>query len=302
MTANQLHITSRPDQVRCSSQPMGLRSSLWRIQRRRKPAQITGVHNFCSSHSRRADLGSSCQTRRSRQAANPMADTSIRMDRMATNASEKIRPGFVPVAELKIPAHQPPKSVAAKNPAGRIWSLGTVIRWYGTDQYGRERDGPARLTRVKPVRKIKPKAKQPPSSQAMIWARSQDLASDEASNPAESAQQMALKLTSMETRPSFQPTPPNKKGTVIIGNAASHRVNARRPWTRPLARTMSLALSGVMKRRPSVPSRLSRLRQSAARTGTSAQMEMKSVQLRQPNNSPPRSAGRPKEMVNSRLK
>jgi len=62
--ANQPQVTRRPLQVRCSSQPMGLRSSFRRIQRRKKPSQKTGVQSLRRHTSRRAEAVSSCQERR----------------------------------------------------------------------------------------------------------------------------------------------------------------------------------------------------------------------------------------------
>src|SRR5205085_7549229 len=63
MTPNQAQVINRPLQVRCSSQPIGLRSSFRRIQRRKKSSQMTGVQNVFSNQRCRAEGGSSCQTR-----------------------------------------------------------------------------------------------------------------------------------------------------------------------------------------------------------------------------------------------
>src|SRR5207244_4667151 len=62
-TANQPQVTKLPLQVRCSSQPMGLRSSLRRIQRRKKESQSTGVQNVFNHQSWRREGGCSCQAR-----------------------------------------------------------------------------------------------------------------------------------------------------------------------------------------------------------------------------------------------
>src|SRR5436305_395594 len=64
VTANQPHVTKRPVQVRCCSQPTGFRSSLWRIQRRKNESQRKGVQKTCSHQTCACDGGPSCQTRR----------------------------------------------------------------------------------------------------------------------------------------------------------------------------------------------------------------------------------------------
>src|SRR5436305_15116608 len=63
ITANQPQVTSRPLQVRCSNQPIGLRSSFRSIQRRKKATHTIGVQNVFSHHACAADGGLSCQTR-----------------------------------------------------------------------------------------------------------------------------------------------------------------------------------------------------------------------------------------------
>src|SRR6267154_1092765 len=63
ITANQPQVTSRPLQVRCSNQPIGLRSSFRSIHRRKKATHTMGVQNVFSHHTCAAEGGSSCQTR-----------------------------------------------------------------------------------------------------------------------------------------------------------------------------------------------------------------------------------------------
>ena len=63
-TASQPQVTRRPLQVRCSSQPMGLRSSLRRSHPRKKATPTTGVQKTRCHQSRKAEGGSSCQARR----------------------------------------------------------------------------------------------------------------------------------------------------------------------------------------------------------------------------------------------
>src|SRR5438094_5085024 len=64
MTASQPHVTRRPVHRRCSSQPIGLRSSFQRIQRRNNVSQIIGVQNVDCHQSRALEGGLSCHTRR----------------------------------------------------------------------------------------------------------------------------------------------------------------------------------------------------------------------------------------------
>src|SRR5436309_4188822 len=109
-------------------------------------------------------------------------------------------------------------------------------------------------------------------------ARSHSVLQAEASNPAASAQQIALKLIRAESTASCQPTPPMINGIVTTGNTASHKVTARNPCARLLATTISVALSRVRKSSPRFPSRLSRLRQSAVRKGTRIQIAQKRTQ------------------------
>src|SRR4051794_40974301 len=64
ITASHPQITRRPVQVRCSNQPIGLRSSFRPIQPRKKESQTKGVQNVFSHQSCRGEGGSSCQERR----------------------------------------------------------------------------------------------------------------------------------------------------------------------------------------------------------------------------------------------
>src|SRR5882724_1400265 len=63
ITANQPQVTSRPLQVRCSNQPIGLRSSFRSIQRRKKATHTMGVKNVFSHHIWVIEGGWSCQPR-----------------------------------------------------------------------------------------------------------------------------------------------------------------------------------------------------------------------------------------------
>src|SRR5438093_7160205 len=91
----------------------------------------------------------------------------------------------------------------------------------------------------------------------------QRLLQAEANRPADKAQQIALKLIATESSASIQLTPPSRNGIVSTGSAASQSVSARKPCARHLAVTISVARRRVRNSRPSVPSRRSRLRQSA---------------------------------------
>src|SRR2546430_16378055 len=85
ITANQPHVTNLPVQVRCSSQPTGLRSSVRRIQRRKNETQKIGVQKVASNQSRRAEGGSSCHERRVFAPANQVAINNSASDSSATS-------------------------------------------------------------------------------------------------------------------------------------------------------------------------------------------------------------------------
>src|ERR1043166_6067564 len=123
---------------------------------------------------------------------------------------------------------------------------------------------------------------------ANVIARGQVLERDEASRPAPNARKIELKFTHTDAAASFQLTPPKSIGMAATGSTASHNVRARKPWTSPLAATMSLACSRVRKSSPRVPSRRSRLRQSTVSSGTKIQIAQKSVKWRLPKSRPPR--------------
>src|SRR5271168_1875239 len=91
ITANQPQVTSRPVQLRCSSQPMGLRWSFQRIQRRRKPTQIIGVQNVVCNQICRRDGGSSRQIRRVRAPAANTAAMSTAKERIVSPAMTESR-------------------------------------------------------------------------------------------------------------------------------------------------------------------------------------------------------------------
>src|SRR5678816_3501549 len=76
ITANQDHVTSRPIQVRCCNQPIGLRSSLRRIQRLKKPVITTGVQKVRSVCCTQTGGGSSRQLERICRAETPIATSS----------------------------------------------------------------------------------------------------------------------------------------------------------------------------------------------------------------------------------
>ena len=100
----------------------------------------------------------------------------------------------------------------------------------------------------------------------------------------------------------FPPAEPARRnGMVSTGMTASQSESARKPWTKPLARTMSRALSGVMNSRPMVPSRRSRLMQSAAMSGTISQMERNRAKFSQPNSRPPSLGAKPERKAKKRL-
>jgi hypothetical protein len=64
---------------------------------------------------------------------------------------------------------------------------------------------------------------------------------------------------------------------MMTGSTASHKVNARNACTNPLPTTMRIAVSGVKKSKPSVPSRFSRAMQSALMAGTITQISASNI-------------------------
>src|SRR5262245_42394460 len=125
------------------------------------------------------------------------------------------------------------------------------------------------------------------STTASVIARNHVLLHDEANTPAESDQQSALKLISTDITDSCQVTPPSRNGSVNTGRVATPSVIANNACASPLASTMSRAVKGVRNNRPNVPSRRSRLMQSAAINGTRIQMEQNSVPCMVENKAPP---------------
>ncbi len=138
-----------------------------------------------------------------------------------------------------------------------------------------------------PVLRMKPRQNTKARQPARINARPCTLLCAEATRPAASASRMELKLTSIEYSASLRPNPPVMNGTVTTGSTASHKLNAVKPWASPLASTMSRALSGVRNSSGSVPSRRSRLMQSAVTSGTRTQIATNVPAWRQAKTAPP---------------
>src|SRR5436190_8076051 len=84
ITANHPQVTNLPLQVRCSSQPMGLRSSFRSIQRRKKESQNIGVQKVLCHLSCNCDGGRSCQARLVWPPASTIASISPNSDRAVT--------------------------------------------------------------------------------------------------------------------------------------------------------------------------------------------------------------------------
>src|SRR6266702_3166425 len=89
ITANQPQVTNRPLHVRCSNQPIGLRSSFRSIQRRKKATHTMGVQNVFSHHTCAADGGSSCQTRSVFRPASVIASAKASRERDVTRAMDQ---------------------------------------------------------------------------------------------------------------------------------------------------------------------------------------------------------------------
>src|SRR5580765_6095253 len=68
----------------------------------------------------------------------------------------------------------------------------------------------------------------------------------------------------------------------IVGSTAIHSDTARKPCARAFASTMPRGFNGVKKSRGKVPSRRSRLRQSAVSKGTKIQVAQNRVRCRLP--------------------
>src|SRR5438105_3822690 len=126
---------------------------------------------------------------------------------------------------------------------------------------------------MKQFRKANARAKITANPIAQTNDRSQAFVQEEASTPAATAQQNELKFVEADNTASCQLTPPISNGRASTGRTATHMVRARNPCVSVLARTMLRAVSGVRKSRPKVPSRRSRLIQSAVTRGTNTQME-----------------------------
>src|ERR1039458_7005332 len=155
------------------------------------------------------------------------------------------------------------------------------------------RNQPAPITRIRKKAAARKAAARSARSQALLQA--------EASKPAASAQHIALALTTTDIKASVRLTPPSRKGIVNTGTTASPSVRARNPCAKPLATTMSVPFNGVRNSSPKVPSRRSRLMQSAVNIGTRSHIAQKSVQWRAPNNWRPKPISNPLYAPNSRL-
>src|SRR6266568_932997 len=287
ITASQPQVTSLPLQVRCSSQPTGLRSNFHLTQRRKNDRHRMGVQNAARHQSCRCEGGSSCQTRRVFAPAKRITTTKSTTEMTVTCAiaetnwlveAKRKYIGQFPIALVR----NPKPTINAKSECNH--------HQLETDD---NRISPTAIPNVsrKTVAKIAA-----PSN-----ARSQALLQAEASKPAANAQQIELKFMSTDSATSLRLTPPRRKGTVNTGTTASHRVRARNPWANPLANTMSVAASRVRKSNPKVPSRRSRLMQSAVNKGTRIQIAQNSVKWRLPNNLPPRTGLKPFSKPNSTL-
>src|SRR4051794_33505235 len=87
MMENHPHVTNLPDQVRCSSHPIGLRSSFRLIHRRRKLTAKTGVQKVFSAQTCFLEGGFSCQPRRRGHPASLMLSNNPRKEITVTAPS-----------------------------------------------------------------------------------------------------------------------------------------------------------------------------------------------------------------------
>src|SRR6266568_2550976 len=266
ITASQPQVTSLPLQVRCSSQPTGLRSNFHLTQRRKNDRHRMGVQNAARHQSCRCEGGSSCQTRRVFAPAKRITTTKSTTEMTVTCAiaetnwlveAKRKYIGQFPIALVR----NPKPTINAKSECNH--------HQLETDD---NRISPTAIPNVsrKTVAKIAARSN----------ARSQALPQAEASKPAANAQQIELKFMSTDSATSLRLTPPRRNGTVNTGTTASHKVSARNP---------------------NVPSRRSRLMQSAVSKGTRTQIAQNSVKWRLPNNLPPRTGPKPCSKPNSTL-
>src|SRR6266568_1760243 len=292
ITASQPQVTSLPLQVRCSSQPTGLCSNFHRIQRRKIERHRMGVQNVACHQSCRCEGGSSCQTRRVFAPVKKIAATKTSTEMTVTCAIAQTN--WLVEAKRRYIGQRPIALVRNPKPARNAKS---EFNRHAPDGLGLKTDD----NRISPT----PIPNVSRRTIAKIAARSRDrsqaLPQAEASKPAANAQQIELKFMSTDSASSLRLTPPRRNGTVNTGATASHRVRARNPWANPLANTMSVAASRVRKSNPKVPSRRSRLMQSAVNKGTRIQIAQNSVKWRLPNNLPPRTGLKPFSKPNSTL-
>src|SRR5438105_9546861 len=118
-TPSQPQVTSRPLQLRCSNQPIGLRSSFHFIQRWNTDLNRIGLQNLSSNQAIRAEGGSSCQTWRTRQAVKRIASTNaandIKLPRAMPRKKSTLRAG--PRLLSSRPQHPPESDASRKPPA-----------------------------------------------------------------------------------------------------------------------------------------------------------------------------------------
>src|SRR5437660_4997512 len=103
MTASQPHVISRPLHVRCSSQPMGLVSSLRFIQRRKNEIHTTGVQKVRCSHTCCRDGGGSRQMRRVFAPAKRIASASANNEMVNMSAASQASCPLVTVRKTNVP-------------------------------------------------------------------------------------------------------------------------------------------------------------------------------------------------------
>src|SRR5262245_51605449 len=193
------------------------------MKRRKESTQKCGVQKVLYHQSCCAEGGSSCHFRRNRWAATITTNAVVKSDRLIIDAATLSRADWLAAGRaLSNSAQPPPKSAHNKNPtAARTTGLGIEIP-LGKN---RPRIGKA----AQPYTNAKANRKNPPMSSASNNARSQRLARDEASRPADNARKSELKFVITESNASFQPTPPMRNGRTSTGSTASNNVIARTP-------------------------------------------------------------------------
>src|SRR6266404_3818322 len=215
IAASQPQVTSLPLQVRCSSQPTGLRSNFHFIQRRKNERHRMGVQNAARHQSCRCEGGSSCQTRRVFAPAKRITTTKTSTEMTVTCAIAETN--WLVEAKRRYIGQRPIALVRNPKPASNAKS---GFNCHAPDGLGLKTDD----KRISPTAIPNVSRRTIAKIAACSSARSQALLQAEASKPAANAQQIELKFMSTDSASSLRLTPPRRNGTVSTGATASHKL------------------------------------------------------------------------------